>query len=677
MRKVDSLTRREALQGIAGLAIASMVPTAYAEQAQAADSSGKAAQRLQPFNALWRFHRGDADNASAAAFADAHWRIVDVPHDWSIEDISGVGGADEAVWSEGTNPVRIGPFDLYASEGQTATGWTVGGVGWYRKSFSKPAQLSPFGKVEIRFEGVYMNSDVWLNGVHLGNHPYGYTEFAYDLTPHLKDGENTIAVRVDNTGRNSRWYSGSGIFRKVWLSVAGDLRIPTNGVFVTTQEASAGAALVHVAVTAENGTASARNAILKARLLDAKGAVAGEAQQSVTLSPSTTTAATLALSLRNPSLWSPISPNLHRLEVTLEAGGKVADTASLTAGVRKLEIDAANGLRINGEMFKLRGGCVHHDNGPLGSVCIPRAEEGRVEILKSCGYNAIRTSHNPPSRDFLDACDRLGVMVLDEAFDCWEKPKNPQDYNLYFKDWWQRDLENMVLRDRNHSSIVLWSIGNEINERATPEGIEIGKQLAAVVHRLDSTRKVTAAISGPWDHPGQTWQDMQPAFTYLDVAGYNYQWQQFEPDHAKYPDRVMVETESYASDAFHIWQVTDKSSWVLGDFVWTAIDYIGEARTGGVSLQSGQSRGPGGGGGGPFATYPWYESYCGDIDLIGNKKAPSYYRDVVWKRSKIEMAIQRPVPKGTTERPAGWGWSDELRSWTWPGFEGTDITVRV
>jgi beta-galactosidase len=676
MANEGKLTRREAIEGMLGAAVASMVPaSAYAGQTKkgaAAPWPAEGPERLLAFNDNWRFHRGDSEGAEGAEFSDATWRVLDVPHDWSIEDVP--GGEERAVWSEGTNPVRTGPFDMYASEGQTATGWTVGGVGWYRKSFAKPAPLSTGGKVELRFEGVYMNSDVWLNGVHLGNHPYGYTEFAYDLTPHLKDGRNTIAVRVDNTGRNSRWYSGSGIYRKVWLSVAGDLRILAHGVYVTTAEAAPEAALVNVQVTVENGGAVARRGVVRARLVDAAGAVAGEAQENVTVTPGASALATCAVRLRNPRLWSPNHPDLYRAEVVVETDGKAADSASLTIGVRTVEIDAARGLHINGEMFKLRGGCVHHDNGPLGSACIPRAEERRVEILKACGYNAIRTSHNPPSRDFLDACDRLGMMVLDEAFDCWEAAKNPQDYHLYFNDWWQRDLESMILRDRNHASVVLWSVGNEVKERAEPQGVEIGKELQAYVHKLDPSRMVTAAICAPYDHPGQTWQDMQPAFTYLDVGGYNYQWKEYANDHAKFPERVMVGTESYPGEVFQNWNAIESSSWVIGDFVWTAIDYIGESGVGRVGVQSAQGRGGGGGG---LATYPWFDSYCGDIDLIGNKKAPSYFRDVVWRRSKVEMAVQRPVPKGFIERPSGWGWSDELHSWTWPGFEGTPLTVRV
>ena len=678
MKNEGSLTRREALQGMAGLAAAAMLPiSGAAERAQKSatrwpvDAFGDS-RRMQPFNDDWRFHRGEAQGAEAEGFDDSGWRTLDVPHDWSIEDLlTPAAESPDAIWSGGDTPLRTGPFDVYASEGQIATGWTVGGVGWYRRTFDKP-QVAPGGKAELRFEGVYMNCDVWLNGAHLGNHPYGYTEFAFDLSPHLKDGNNTVAIRVHNTGRNSRWYSGSGIYRKVWLNVAGDLRIPAHGVYVTTPEVGKDAALVNLEVTAENGAASARRANVRVRLVDGTGTPAAESQAPLTVPAGGSATTACAVRLANPRLWSPADPQLYRAEVLIEADRKVADAASLHVGVHKIEIDAAQGLRINGESLKLRGGCVHHDNGPLGSACIPRAEERRVEILKANGYNAIRTSHNPPSRDFLDACDRLGVVVIDEAFDCWEAGnKNPQDYHLYFKDWWQRDLESMIVRDRNHPCVILWSIGNEINERAEPQGVEIGKALAAYAHKLDPTRKVTAAICHAWDHPGQKWQDMQPAFSYLDVGGYNYQWSEYEKDHAKYPDRIMAGTESFPNQSFQNWRAVESNNWVIGDFIWTAIDYLGESGIGHASIRNGP-------GGDVFSPpYPWFNSYCGDIDLIGNKKPQSYFRDVVWQRSKVEMAVQRPLPQGYKEYVSMWGWSDELRSWTWPGLDGVALTVRV
>ena len=513
-----------------------------------------------------------------------------------------------------------------------------------------------------------------MNDIHLGNHPYGYTEFGFDLTAHLKDGRNIVAVRVNNSGRNSRWYSGSGIFRKVWITVADVLRIPAHDVSITTPEVSIDAATVHAVVSVENGGSAAKRSTLYMRLLDRGGAISGVTSTPLVVAAGTTASTRCELQILKPHLWSPKDPRLYRAEFAIVSEGKVFDGASLAIGIRKVEIDAVHGLRINGEPYKLRGGCVHNDNGPLGSVCIPRAEERRIEILKSNGYNAIRTSHNPPSRDFLDACDRLGMLVIDEAFDCWEEAKNPQDYHLYFKEWWERDLESLIVRDRNHPCVILWSIGNEVRERAEPHGVEIGKALAESAHWLDPSRKVTAGICEPYDHPKQTWQDMQPAFTYLDVAGYNYRLDQYEYDHNKYPERIIVGTESYPDKAFQNWSAIEKSDWVIGDFVWTAMDYIGEAGLGRSSLRPARVPSVGGGG---LASFPWFNSYCGDIDLIGNKKPQSYFRDVVWHRSNIELAVQRPIPSGLIERPSDWGWSDELCSWTWPGFEGAPLKVRV
>ncbi len=317
--------------------------------------------------------------------------------------------------------------------------------------------------------------------------------------------------------------------------------------------------------------------------------------------------------------------------------------------------------------------------------------------MRANGYNAIRCSHNPPSPAFLDACDRLGVLVIDEAFDMWEKPKNPQDYHLYFKDWWQRDLDSMVLRDRNHPSVVFWSIGNEISERVDPPGVAQAKAMIDRIHQLDTTRLITAAVPFFFESQGKPrpWSDSDPAFQYLDVCGYNYQLGQYESDHARRPKRIIMGTESFPLMAFENWQLVEKHPYVLGDFVWTGMDYLGEASIGNAHLSQPRS---------PFAPasaqptgmpagledlgfppgtsfsmsdYPWFNAYCGDIDLIGQKKPQSYYRDILWGRSKLEMAVQRPTPEGRKEEYSFWGWSDELRSWTWPGYEGTELAVRV
>jgi beta-galactosidase len=555
------------------------------------------------------------------------------------------------------------------SAGQEATGWVVGGTGWYRKRFAAP----PAGEkteAEIRFDGIYMNSDVWLNGKHLGFHPYGYTSFAYDLTPYLNHGgENVLAVRVRNEGINSRWYSGSGIYRHVWLTFTEKVRIPLWGVSVTTPKAAADNSTIEISVKAENRGKESATATVQAQIIGHQNNIAGKSEKSLELPASGESTVTHSLDVQSPHLWSHATPHLYRAEIELLVAGKVVDQSTVSFGIRSIEVDVEHGLRINGEVVKLKGGCVHHDNGILGSATIDRAEERRVEILKATGYNAIRTSHNPPSPAFLDACDRLGMMVIDEAFDCWNLGKNDDDYHLYFNDWWERDIQSMLWRDRNHPSVIFWSIGNEIDGRRKPEGVAIAKKLHDAVKSIDPVRPITMAVPGPYDHNLPQWQANDPCFLHLDVGGYNYQWQQYEIDHKRFPERIMMGTESFPIEAYDTWQSAVKLRYVLGDFVWTAIDYLGESAIGHTILSQEPANWR--------QKYPWFISYCGDIDAIGHKKPQSYYRDVLWGQSKLEMAVQRPLPPGRTETLSSWGWVDELRSWTWPGVAGKPLNVRV
>jgi beta-galactosidase len=695
----EGISRRDALKSFAaaltaGPLLAECAPSEQHEPSRAT-ASVQPDQRYQPFDDAWRFHRGDAPSAERPEFDDGGWRLLDLPHDWSVEDLPSIpeSSGEGAVWGVTDVPLRTGPFDRYLSEGKRDTGWVVGGTGWYRKRFAASG-LGSDRQVEIVFDGVYMACDVWLNGQHLGNHPYGYTSFAYDLTPHLRrDGENVLAVRVRNEGRNSRWYSGSGIYRHVWLNVTGDVRAPLWGLYVTTPEVARDAATVKVSVKIENRGQAAQSVTARIRLLDSENASAGSQDTKTEVAAGGSAQADQQLDVKAPRLWSPSSPQLYHAEIELLVDGRTVDRAATAFGVRKVEVDAERGLRINGEGLKLRGGCLHHDNGLLGSAAIDRADERRVELMKSHGFNAIRCSHNPPSPAFLDACDRVGMVVIDEAFDQWTKEKNPQDYHLYFKDWWQRDIDSMVLRDRNHPSVIFWSIGNEIAERADPEGVAIAKQIVDEIKRLDSTRLITAAIP-PFFEPGgrRSWSDSDPAFQYLDVGGYNYQWGEYEKDHARLPSRVMMGTESFPLSAFQNWQMVQKHSYVIGDFVWTGMDYLGESGIGNAQLntpnpfgQAGANAAPQGELGGiPFASfalifaeYPWFNAYCGDIDLIGDAKPQLHYKRVMWGESRLEMAVQRPVPEGRTEVISAWGWSDELRSWTWPGHEGKALKVRV
>jgi beta-galactosidase len=702
----DGLRRRDALKIVASLAALPAGGHPAQGQASALVAALGDNQRAQAFDDGWRFHRGDLDGAERNEFDDRRWRVVDLPHDFSVEDLaprpeetSGAG----TLWGPTALAPRVGPFDRERSEGGRNTGWVVGGTGWYRKRFA--ALTIPAGRhVSVLFDGVYMNADVWLNGHHLGDHPYGYTGFEFDLTPHLsRDGDNVLAVRVRNEGRNSRWYSGSGIYRHVRMSVTGDVCVPLWGVFVTTPTVSRDAATVVVAVRIENRGDSAREVAVRTRLLDSTGTSVATGDKKQTVAAGGEAAVEHRLDVKSPQLWSTGTPRLYNAEVELAADGRIADRITACFGIRKVEVDAERGLRLNGEPLKLRGGCMHHDNGLLGSAAFDRAEERRVELMRANGFNAIRTSHNPPSPAFLDACDRLGMLVLDEAFDAWERGKNARDYHLYFNDWWRRDVDAMVLRDRNHPSVIFWSIGNEIPEFATPRGIELAKQLSGYVRQLDPTRPVTEAINalfarGPID----------AAFESLDVGGYNYMRRQYESDHERHPARVIVGTESFPIEAFENWKLVEKHPYILGDFVWTGMDYLGEIAIGcaqlsqptmfdvppdllppGLTLPAPGGNPPTGGPANPlgdflpagtsFLTleYPWFNAYCGDIDIIGETKPQLWYKRVIWGLSKLEMAVQRPVPEGRKEQLSMWGWSDELKSWTWPGYEGKTIRVRV
>ncbi len=610
-----------------------------------------ASNRETSFDSDWRFLRTDAPGAEAPGFDDTAWRLLDLPHDWSIEDLPSTNGAPPS------------PFNPGMSAGGASTGFVGGGTGWYRKHFILPA--SEAGKnVTIRFDGVYMNADVWINGQHLGNHAYGYTPFVFDLTPHLKPAgqENILAVQVKNTGKNSRWYSGSGIYRHVWLAAADAAHIPSFGVHVLTTNISKSTATVSVSTTIENDRGADAAIRLRTRLIGPDGKATKPQEIEIHVPAGRQQEFAQDFLVNKPVLWSLNNPALYRAEVELVENQKTLDHAGTTFGIRTISFSVTNGFELNGEMVKLKGGCMHHDNGPLGSATIDRAEERRVQLMKAYGFNAIRTSHNPPSPAFLDACDRCGVLVLDEAFDCWEEGKNPDDYGKYFDNWWQRDLDSMILRDRNHPSVILWSIGNEVPHRAKESGYVIAKQLSDEVHRLDSTRPVTEAVCALWD--GRPWSATEKTFSFLDVGGYNYQWRQYVPDHNKFPSRIMVGTESYPREAFENWQAVLTNSWVIGDFVWTGWDYLGETGIGNAIGNSANR-------------YPWFNAWCGDIDICGFKKPQLYYRDVIWGNAKIALAVHAPLPEGRTERVSGWGWPDERQSWTWPGSEGKPLDVTV
>lgn len=617
-------------------------------------------QREINFDEDWRFTRGSVAGAEQINFDDSKWRELDLPHDWSIEDIPNqIPGK------------TVGPFSK-DSPGATATGYTIGGTGWYRKNFVLNENASN-KKISIYFEGAYMETDVWINGMHVGEHKNGYTSFYFDITKYCKPAgqNNVIAVCITSLGKNSRWYSGSGIYRHVKLIETNLIHIAQWGVYITTPNASQKDATIIIQTKILNETNKSVDVKVQTNILNVENKIVAQSNSYQPIEANNDATALQNIYIKSPKLWSVNSPNQYHAAVSLFINGKFTDKTITSFGIRTISISAGHGLLLNGKVIKLHGGCVHHDNGILGSAAIDRAEIRKVELLKANGFNAIRCSHNPPSEKFLEACDKSGMLVVDELFDQWEKAKNPDDYHLFFDAWWEKDFSDFILRDRNHPSVILWSVGNEIEERAEPSGLKIVKEFKSVLKKLDPSRMITEAVNDPWDHPGNKWSYTAPAFSLLDVGGYNYQWWEYENDHKIFPERIMMGTESVAQEAKQNWDLIEKHPYIIGDFVWTAMDYLGESGIGHRACEIKGEKDP------QLKPWPWFNANCGDIDLIGDKKPQSYYQDVIWRRTKITMAVHVPLPDGCKEQVSYWGWPNETRSWTWPGYEGKLMHVNV
>lgn len=613
----------------------------------------------------WKFHYGNVAQAYDTDYDDSSWRTLDLPHDWSVET--------EAAKAAGNN---VGPFTPN-NPGGTSLGYqtaqTVGGTAWYRKHFVLSKEDLK-GRVELYFEGVYNQSDIYLNGKKLYFNPYGYMSFRLDITDACaKAGkENVLAVRVSNEGLNTRWYAGSGIYRHVWLVRKPLLCLNEWDTFIKTTEVNGKTAKLQLSATLFNKSSKAQQALLHVKILSPQGKEVGHGNIQTAVRAFDESQQSTEITVDDAQLWSPESPHMYRAVLTLSGDGTSSDVMEIPFGIRTITYSATKGFVLNGKSVKLRGGCVHHDHGLLGAASYDKAEERKVALLKAYGFNAVRCSHNLPSEHFLQACDSLGLIVVDECFDQWLVAKNKDDYHKYFADYSDRDIRIMVRRDRNHPSVMFWSIGNEIPGRIEDSGMAAARRLRRDILALDDTRPITAAIS-EWDSPSHSWSDeTQKAFQSLDIGGYNYMYYNYEPDHAKYPDRIMVGLESYPKRASENWTLVESHPYIIGDFTWTAMDYIGEAGIGHSEIvNSGQ--------GTAFARpWPWFNGWCGDIDLIGCKKPQSYYRDVVWGLQPITMAVAAPIPNGKAEAISPWGWQDEKQSWTWKDYdENSKMTVNV
>jgi beta-galactosidase len=635
------------------------------------------------FNADWAAGPGLTGFASVAGRSGPAKRAVTLPYD-AIRDL---------------------PRSADSGEGP-ATGNFPGGLFEYSKTFDVPAAYGN-KSVTLEFEGVYRDAMVFINGEFAAQRPNGYTNFYVKADPYLRPGEaNTIRVQA-RAHKDSRWYTGAGIHRDTKLIVGELVHVALDGVRITTPDVDGERAVVAIATTVENESRATRTVRVTTRILDARGAVVARGSAPVTLLPGANEVARVRLSVTSPALWSVDAPNLYTAETTVTDGDDGLDEERTTFGIRTLQLDPQHGLRINGETVDLRGACIHHDNGLLGSAAIARAEERRIELLKAAGFNAIRSAHNPISKATLDACDRVGMLVMDETFDMWTEPKSPFDYALSFPEWWERDVEAMVAKDFNDPSVILYSIGNEIFETGRPIGSIWGRKLAEKVRSLDDTRYVTNAINhlasvahrlpevlgdaakqvvdintfiasiGDAMMQVSANDDVtratEESHALLDVSGINYGHSRYETDREQFPNRIIVGTETFPDDIADLWRLVQDNPHVIGDFTWTGWDYLGEAGIGRVDYPD-EDYVPTG----ISAPYPWLTGWVGDIDITGHRRPPSYYRETVFGlRHTPYIAVHRPQFHGRPTHTTPWSWTDTVSSWSWDIPEGSSATVDV
>ncbi|MDE3236719.1 MAG: glycoside hydrolase family 2 protein [Bacteroidota bacterium] len=590
------------------------------------------------FNKGWKFYYADTidkkNDYKEPSYDDSKWRSLSLPHDWSIE-------------------LRFDKNNPATPEG----GALPGGIGWYRKTFTVAA-ADKNKQLFIEFDGVYRCSEVWINGHSLGFRPNGYISFQYDLTPYIKFGEkNNIVVKVDNSVQiNSRWYSGSGIYRNVRLVSTSKIAVDHWGTFITSSKVSEQSATVTIQTKISNATKATQKVALTTAIYDESDKLVTLVNTPLTLQQTTET--TQQVVVNHPTLWSIEHPHLYKAVSSITVNGQKTDEYSTSFGIRYFNFDANKGFTLNGEPMKILGVCNHHDLGCLGAAINYRALQRQLEILKEMGCNGIRTSHNPPAPELLELCDRMGFIVMDEAFDMWKHPKTKYDYHLYWDEWHSRDLEDQVLRDRNHPSVFMWSIGNEIPEQGNPVGTSIATELAAILRKLDTTRYLVDAN----DRPFPTWNYILKSNA-LDLVGYNYHHQLYKSFPDSFPGKKFIATETtsgletrgeyfFPSDSIRVWppnhkkgedrnagmnpdytvsaydntrapwSSTHEQSWkeikkypyLSGMFIWTGFDYLGEPT--------------------PY-TWPAKSSYFGIVDLAGFPKDVYYMYQSEWTNKTV------------------------------------------
>ncbi len=611
-------------------------------------TSISAAERVR-LDGPWRTATGIKPQSTSPDYDDHLWRTVTLPHDWSI---------------------TYSP-DSAANSGNDG-GYLPGVLATYRHTLPVDSVLP--GKYFLYLEGAYMNPEVWVNGEEVDSHSYGYTSFRVDVTDYLEDGDNSIVIVCDNSEQpNSRWYSGTGLYRPVWLEHYNPVYIEPRSMFVQTPGIRPGMAIGRLTANVNDSREDRdypESYTATLTIVDPDGVALQPEVATFTLAADERTKPLLIdFPVPDPELWTPDTPKLYTATLSIEGPDGVTDENTVTFGLRTFDFDAEEGAFLNDHPIVLNGACVHHDNGILGAAAYEAAEWRKVQLLKRAGFNSVRTSHNPPSTAFLEACDRLGLLVIDEAFDGWREKKTPHDYGEVFESLWPVDLEALVLRDRNHPSVIAWSIGNEILERKSPWAVETAGQMVELAHHLDPTRPVTQALAS-WD---ADWEIYDPLAAQHDIIGYNYLIHKAESDHERVPERVIWQTESYPRDAFANYMAVRNLPYVIGDFVWTGIDYIGESGIGRY-YYDGQVPGEHW----ERNIWPWHNATCGDIDITGLRKPISYYRDLLYNNlDTIYMAVQEPDGYRGTIKETGWSTYPTFESWNWPGHEGKPINVEI
>ena len=590
-------------------------------------------------------------------------------------------------------------------------GFYKGGIGTYTKYLDISNEFEN-RRIVLEIDGAYRNAEITLNGNLVTQQPNGYMPFHADLTPYIKYGaKNRLTISVNNSAPyDGRWYTGSGIYRHVDLLDSPQVCLAPWSIFFHTQRIDPdGTAYAIAEITVENHTAQPVTKHVGFSI-EKNGIVAATGSSPVTIPPLGITAARIPLVIESALLWDLDNPNLYTAKAVLCNG----DTDETTVGIRTITIDTKHGLRLNGMPLKIKGGCVHHSNGILGAVSLYDAEYRKFKIMKDNGFNAVRCAHNVPSRDMLDACDRLGLLVMNEAFDNWRMRDGSlaSDYHLFFESNWQADLERMITRDRSRACVFMWSIGNEIQERnGLSRGAEWSNRIAAYARSLDPTRPITSAICAPFSglddddmnlmmqslaekaknprKPGSVqnlssaWSDSvwaektAPFAAPLDVVGYNYLEHYYECDSKNLPNRIILGEESYPRQIDVVWELVEKLPNVIGDFTWTAVDYIGEAGLGQVAYMEEDEAAKISLFQGAPVNFPWRTAFCGDFDLCGFRRPQSHYRSIVWGSDETYMLAHNPVNFNKTEVMGRWAWSEAYEFWQFPGLEGKSTKVDV